>query len=513
MSGRTRHRGWVVRGLALAMLPTLLGCSLAIGLDGGKPEVCKPGATIACYTGPVATKDVGACKSGTQTCNAAGSGFGACKGELLPMPDACESPGVGSCDGASCGDALWALEFGPALPPLVAVDPAGNTFIAGGLEATIMLGSTMLFIPAGGSEVDIYLAKLDAKGNVQWAQQFGSQQDQIGNGLALAVDVNGDVVLSGYFLGQDKIDFGAGSIAAGPFLAKFDGSGVPQWSMSLGSSLNGIAIDGDHDLLVTGSVAGTIDLGGGTVTWSGPSPAAFVAKLGPDGSYLWSKVFGDAMTSDNHAKLSSIAADPDGNAVVGGTVDGMLTFGSVPVSAGQNGSALVVKLDTSGNVVTAESFGDASSVASVAVDAQSDIFLSGSFGGTIKFGSASVVAQGGALRGSSRSSIPAVGRSGAWASGMGSTISRTATSPQTAPAISSSRACSSARAWVSAVPLYPAPAMGRWERHSLRSMTPWGAPCGAPPSPWKTSARRASAWRRRRPRTGSRSGAATGRHP
>src|SRR5579859_3277386 len=56
---------------------------------------CKAGETRACYTGPAATRGMGSCKDGTQTCASQGGenptfAFGACVGETLPSAaDAC----------------------------------------------------------------------------------------------------------------------------------------------------------------------------------------------------------------------------------------------------------------------------------------------------------------------------------------------------------------------------------------------------------------------------------------
>ncbi|HEY8375086.1 MAG TPA: choice-of-anchor L domain-containing protein [Nannocystis sp.] len=47
---------------------------------------CEPGATQPCYSGPPGTEGVGVCKAGTQTCNAQGTGWGACEGEVVPGP-------------------------------------------------------------------------------------------------------------------------------------------------------------------------------------------------------------------------------------------------------------------------------------------------------------------------------------------------------------------------------------------------------------------------------------------
>jgi hypothetical protein len=70
------------------------------GTGGGM--VCTPGSTQPCYSGPAGTKDVGICKSGTQTCAADGSGFGACTGEVLPAPaEDCATPEDDDCNGTA----------------------------------------------------------------------------------------------------------------------------------------------------------------------------------------------------------------------------------------------------------------------------------------------------------------------------------------------------------------------------------------------------------------------------
>jgi hypothetical protein len=63
--------------------------------------VCAPGATTACYDGPSGTAGVGVCSAGTQTCNATGTGYGACVGAVTPTPDICGDGLDNNCDGAS----------------------------------------------------------------------------------------------------------------------------------------------------------------------------------------------------------------------------------------------------------------------------------------------------------------------------------------------------------------------------------------------------------------------------
>ncbi|MBI4702452.1 MAG: protein-arginine deiminase [Deltaproteobacteria bacterium] len=59
---------------------------------------CSPGESKECYSGPPATKGVGICHAGTQSCNAQGSGYGPCTGEVTPGKEDCATPADEDCD-------------------------------------------------------------------------------------------------------------------------------------------------------------------------------------------------------------------------------------------------------------------------------------------------------------------------------------------------------------------------------------------------------------------------------
>ncbi len=61
---------------------------------------CTPGATQPCYEGPAGTEGVGPCVGGTQTCDATGSGFGPCAGQVLPSKELCANSTDDDCNGA-----------------------------------------------------------------------------------------------------------------------------------------------------------------------------------------------------------------------------------------------------------------------------------------------------------------------------------------------------------------------------------------------------------------------------
>jgi hypothetical protein len=69
--------------------------------ESGAGCVCAPNSTASCYTGPAGTQNVGVCKAGTKTCNALGTAYGACAGQVLPGQETCMTSGDEDCDGQS----------------------------------------------------------------------------------------------------------------------------------------------------------------------------------------------------------------------------------------------------------------------------------------------------------------------------------------------------------------------------------------------------------------------------
>jgi subtilisin-like proprotein convertase family protein len=65
------------------------------GLDNDCDEAvdedceCIAGETASCYSGPQETANIGTCKAGSHTCEAATNKFGPCTGEVLPKPEVC----------------------------------------------------------------------------------------------------------------------------------------------------------------------------------------------------------------------------------------------------------------------------------------------------------------------------------------------------------------------------------------------------------------------------------------
>jgi len=71
------------------------------GGGGGAAMICEPFSKKPCYTGPSETKNVGECLEGFSLCNAVGTTYGFCEGEVTPEEERCDKSGDEDCDGVS----------------------------------------------------------------------------------------------------------------------------------------------------------------------------------------------------------------------------------------------------------------------------------------------------------------------------------------------------------------------------------------------------------------------------
>ena len=81
--------------------------------EGGVCGSCKPGATMACYTGSSKTQGVGLCKGGTRTC-LTGNTWGPCQGEVTPTVEICNNKDD-DCDASTDEGVTW--EGSPCVDP------------------------------------------------------------------------------------------------------------------------------------------------------------------------------------------------------------------------------------------------------------------------------------------------------------------------------------------------------------------------------------------------------------
>jgi Beta-propeller repeat len=293
------------------------------------------------------------------------------------------------------GNPLWSKRFGDLNEQIgagIAADASGDALVTGTFAGVTSFGGSLL---ASAGLGDVFVVKLDAAGNHVWSKRFGDAGEQDGN--SVAVDAVGNVLVTGFFFGA--MNFGGGPlVSAGQndiFVVKLDDAGNHLWSKRFGDagaqSGASIAVDAAGNVLVTGSLSGTVDFGGGPLVSAGQNDI-FVVKLDAAGNHLWSRRFGDGGAQGG----AGIAADGLGNVLVTGAFSGTANFGGGPLASAGGGDVFVVKLDGAGNHVWSKRFGDSNEQAgySVAVDAAGNVFVTGSFSGAVDFGGGQLASAG-----------------------------------------------------------------------------------------------------------------------
>ncbi|HRI65803.1 MAG TPA: SBBP repeat-containing protein [Polyangium sp.] len=222
------------------------------------------------------------------------------------------------------------------------------------------------------------------------AAAYGDTAVQTGS--AIAVDKSGNVFMAGAFGGKMNLG-GATLTSAGgddAYLAKFAAGGQLMWAKSFGDSegqgISGVSVDSSGNVYVTGTFYGSVNFGGGALNASGALYSdVFLAKLGPDGSHLWSKRFGD----DNAQSALALAADANGNIIVTGYFQNIINFGGGDLNSAGNFDIFMAKFNSSGAHQWSRRFGDAARSQygrSVAIDGMGNVYLAGDIAGSIDFG-------------------------------------------------------------------------------------------------------------------------------
>ena len=275
----------------------------------------------------------------------------------------------------------------------IAVDASGNSYVTGGFEGTATFGSTTL--ESSGSQ-DIFVAKLDNRGNWLWAKKAGGTDSDYGYGIA--VDASGNSYVIGCFYSATAT-FGSTTLTGNGinniFVTKLDSSGNWLWAKNARESPydygHGIAVDASGNSYVTGYFSGTATFGSTTLTSSGGADI-FVAKLDSSGNWLWANNAGG--TSDECG--NGIAVDASGNSYVTGYFDSNATFGYTTLTSNGDYDIFIAKLDSSGNWLWAKNAGGSSNDSGngIAVDASGNSYVTGYFDSNATFGYTTLTSNG-----------------------------------------------------------------------------------------------------------------------
>ncbi len=213
------------------------------------------------------------------------------------------------------GELLWTRYVGGSgweVPEGIGVSEAGDILVGGVTHSGDFDGA--LNVPNGGS--DSFVAKLTSTGDLTWMRYVGGSSTE--QGLGFAVDVDGVSYITGFTESGDlplanNAFHGGGQDV---FLAKVSAAGELEWATYLGGSSDeqayDAAVDSQHRVWVTGYTYSG-DFGGATNAWWG-GRHAYVARVSASGSLEYARYLGGSGTEDGYG----IAIDPVDNIFVRG---------------------------------------------------------------------------------------------------------------------------------------------------------------------------------------------------
>ncbi|MFL5753724.1 MAG: T9SS type A sorting domain-containing protein, partial [Bacteroidia bacterium] len=247
----------------------------------------------------------------------------------------------------SSGSLIWAHQLGGTgygYVTALAVTAAGETHLTGQFTGALKLDAAISFNSSQTSFTDVFIAKFDASGNLTWALQEGGNSDEYSEDIA--VDASGNIYIAGYFYGTADFSgqLLVSQALEDLYVAKYNASGILQWIKTAGSSLSdqafGIAVDMSGTVFVTGGSSGNVSFGPYTLTNQGNSDI-IIAAYDQNGFEKWALSYGQ--NGDDRGR--QIQVDNAGALRVTGTFGNTITFGAVTMPSSGPNDIFVVKLN------------------------------------------------------------------------------------------------------------------------------------------------------------------------
>ena len=188
----------------------------------------------------------------------------------------------------------------------------------------------------------MFLVKYNSSGEKQWGQQLGGGYFSSGGfnpygndgGEGVTVDSSNNIYVAGYF--SKSLDGHTNSGGAEIFLAKYNSSGVKQWTKPLGTSGwdlgRGVTADSSNNIYVTGTTSGGLD---GNTNSGGTD--IFLAKFDSAGTFYASSA-GDNSTAtyESVVTLHNLDNDTDVTVAVSSSDTGEATVSPATLTFTEN---------------------------------------------------------------------------------------------------------------------------------------------------------------------------------
>ncbi|MBN8693283.1 MAG: T9SS type A sorting domain-containing protein [Bacteroidetes bacterium] len=310
----------------------------------------------------------------------------------------------------------WAKRGGGTVNDFVSrtiVDASGNVYVAGSFESVSITVGTITVNNGGTSGRDIFIAKYNSAGDVQWVQRITGTMSEYVTGLTS--DASGRIYVVGHFI-SPSISFppytAANSNTASPtndmFVTCINSLGTPQWFNTYGGTGQELPGGCAYSNAVSGLyVVGTFydpTLSIGAVTLNNSSltgkAEGFLMRFNSNGSVNWGRVLGSS-SCDEYA--NDVEPDVNGNPNVVGTFQGSITNATTTIGTStvltSNGSTdlWLAKYSSAGTFTWARNLGSTSSdfPSNIDVDGSNNVYVAVSGQGAMNFGSFALPNSGG----------------------------------------------------------------------------------------------------------------------
>lgn len=303
------------------------------------------------------------------------------------------------------GNFVWAKSVGGQFDDVsnaIAIDAFDNVYMTGGFVGTVDFdpGTGYFGLTSDNFSPDIFILKLTSTGDFGYALKIGG--DNYNTGESLSLDADGNIYLTGFFVGTVDFDPGSGvyDIFASTYdiyVQKLSNTGQLLWVKNMGGPGDdegvAIALDTSGNVYSTGLFYGTADFDPGpgvlNLTTDGDGRDMYVQKLTASGEFLWANSVGGT----GNAYPYALGVDPAGNVFTTGELSGAVDFdpglGIYELSSSVGESDIFIqKLEASGSFSWAASTGSRVrnvELYSLARDASGNLLMAGRFRGTVDF--------------------------------------------------------------------------------------------------------------------------------
>jgi hypothetical protein len=278
------------------------------------------------------------------------------------------------------------------------LDTNANCYVTGWFDGTNNFGGVILTNDGGGGQ-DIFVAKYNSSGALQWAHRAGGSSPNRDAGRGIGVDTNGNVYVTGCFYGP--ADFDSTNLPGDPngtnqfFLAKYNSTGTVQWVQQSyggypgeedGVYGTGLAVDGAGNCYVVGVAENNATITFGTTNLTSTNTDdynIFLVKYNNAGALQWAQLMGGS----GNPYATKVAVDAAGNVYERGEFQINLTIGlSNLVSAVSGKNMFIAKFNNSGALTwVQQAVGGGVDEGGVAVDRAQNVYVSGWFTNSLNF--------------------------------------------------------------------------------------------------------------------------------